>query len=368
MYVIEDALLNPFDIDPIEELPHNPMSVPNWTEYVYLFGYDEEARQGISVHIGREPTDTEIWRGTLGIFLPDGEQLLVAKYLGRDGSDRGPGAGPLQVRCITPMRTWMVEFNGLVQPVARNDIMTKTLQDSKVEVAKFCLVFEAAGPLWDLEKGIQQGTNQPSLVLDEESSEAKRAQLKTHHWEQICRIHGKISFRGKTTSIAGGGVRDHSHGPRDYGPIVGTSWINATFPSGKAIMAMGMRLRDREINLGYIFRGDGSPLEVVELLEQPFSVALDTPPGSVPADPMTDEETKHFRFVLQSSQGREIVEGELLHAMGTTYVSPNHELVGTDLTEIEGGAQLAECPARFLWDGETGIGVRERIARVVALR
>jgi hypothetical protein len=366
--MLEDTLLNPFEIDPVNELPHVAAPVANWTEYVYFFGYDDQARQGISVHVGREPTDTQIWRGTLGIFLPDADRLLVAKYVGRDGSDRGPGSGPLQVRCITPMRTWMVEFNGLVHPTSRSDIMTKVFEDSKAELAKFCLVFEAAAPFWDLERGTAQGTGQPNLVLDEETSETKRSQLKTAHWEQICRVSGEITFRGKTTRIEGGGVRDHSHGPRDYGPIVGSNWINALFPSGKAIMAMGMRLVGREINLGYIFRNDGSPLEVVKLIEQPFSVAEDTPARSLAADPLTDPKSKHFRFVLQSKKGREVIEGEILHAMGTTYVSPNHELVGTNLSLIKGGSQLAECPALFHWDGETGVGVRERIARIGALR
>jgi hypothetical protein len=77
--MLEDTLLNPFEIDPVNELPHVAAAVANWTEYVYFFGYDAKARQGISVHVGREPTDTRIWRGTLGIFLPDADQLLVAK-------------------------------------------------------------------------------------------------------------------------------------------------------------------------------------------------------------------------------------------------------------------------------------------------
>lgn len=135
--MLEDALLNPFGIDPVNELPHAAAPVANWTEYVYFFGYDDQALQGISVHVGREPTDTQIWRGTLGIFLPDADRLLVAKYVGRDGSDRGPGAGPLQVRCVTPMRTWMVEFNGLVHPISRNDVMTRCSRIRRRNSRKF---------------------------------------------------------------------------------------------------------------------------------------------------------------------------------------------------------------------------------------
>jgi hypothetical protein len=366
--MLDDKLLNPFGIDPADELPHAAQDVANWTEYVYFMGYDDRAHQGISVHIGREPTDTDIWRGTLGIFLPDGESLLVAKYLGRDGSDRGPGAGPLQVRCVTPFRTWMLEFNGLVHRVPRNQIMTQTFRDAKAEVASFCLIFEGAGPMWDLEQAVQRAGNVQSLVLDEEVSEAKRDKLKTHHWEQICRVHGHMTVGGETTQISGGGIRDHSHGPRDYGPIIGSNWINAVFPSGKVVMAMGMNLVGRSINIGYIFRGDGSPLELIEIVEQPPIVTEQTDPRSMPADPLADSRTRQVRIVLKSRKGEEVITGELLHAMGTTYVSPNHELVGTDLEQVQGGSQLAECPTRFHWDRESGVGVRERIARVGALR
>jgi len=366
--MIDDNVLNPFGVDPIDELPHRAVAVRNWTEYVYFFGYDGNARQGVSIHVGREPTDTDIWRGTLGVFLPDGDTLLVAKYLGRDGTDRGPGAGPLQVRCITPFRTWMVEFNGLAHAVSRHDIMTRTFQDARAELARFCLVFEAAGPFWDLEQGLKRHANLPTLLLDPGATDANREQLKTVHWEQICRVHGEISFRGQTTAIVGGGVRDHSYGPRDYGPIIGSNWINAVFPSGKVLMAMGTRLTGREINIGYVYRGNNQPIELLNVLEQPFAVSADTPERSLAADPLSEDSTRRFRFVLEGARGREVIEGEILHAMGTTYVSPNHELLGTDLSLVKEGSQLAECPARFVWNGETGIGVRERIARVGALR
>jgi hypothetical protein len=120
--------------------------------------------------------------------------------------------------------------------------------------------------------------------------------------------------------------------------------------------------------VGYVYRGDGKPLEVVKVLEHPFLSNVDTPPRSVPADPLEAGAERKFRYVFQSSRGREVIEGELLHAMGTSYISPNHEYVGTDLSHVQGGSQLAECPARFIWDGEVGLGVRERIVRMAALR
>lgn len=356
--------INPFNIDPREELMHAPQPVKNWTEYVYLFGYCLETKHGVSLHVGKEPTDPTLWRGTLGIFLDDGS-LMVAKYHGRDGSDRSAGSGPLKITCVEPFKTWTANFDGLVHRTTRQSIMTEVYKDSIAELAKFHLVFEGAAPMWDLENG----ADVPSLVLvDGEEAKGKGHTHKTNHWEQLCRVRGELSYGGKTIQLNGGGVRDHSYGPRDYWPLVGSLWINAVFPSGKAIMLMTTHVTGFSFMVGYIYRGGNEPLEVVKVLEHPFLSNVDTPDNSVPADPLEDGAVRKSQFVFQSKKGKETIECELLTGMATSYVSPNHELLGTDLTRLTDGSQLAECPARFVWDGEVGVGVRERIVRMAALR
>src|SRR5450631_214271 len=119
---VDNALLNPFDVDPTEEYMHTPQRMPNWTEYCYFYGGDALTDFGVSIHIGRDCDDPTIFRGSMAIFLPDGE-MLVAMYRGRDVSKYGPGAGPLRVRCVEPMRVWMAEFDGLVHRVQRSLFM-----------------------------------------------------------------------------------------------------------------------------------------------------------------------------------------------------------------------------------------------------
>jgi hypothetical protein len=366
MAMLSDAIINPFHVDPRDELMHaDPVPpVKHWTEYVYLFGYCLTSAHGISLHIGKESTDTSVWRGTMGIFLPDGG-LLVAKYHGRDGNQRSAGAGPLKVTCIEPFRTWVAEFDGLAHRTTREKICTEVYQDCVAEMARFQVVFSATAPMWDLEKG----ADFPSLVLvDGEQAHGKNEKNKTHHWEQLVTARGSISYAGKTITINGGGVRDHSFGPRDYWPLVANLWINAVFPSGKAIMLMTTHVTGFSFMVGYVYRGDGTSLEVVTIIEHPFLTNKDTPPRSVPADPLETGAERRFRYVFEGSRGREVIEGELLHAMATSYISPNHEFVGTALDRVNDGSQLAECPARFVWDGEVGVGVRERIVRMAALR
>ena len=266
--MLTDDLLNPFNIDRADELMHEAQPVKHWTEYVYLLGYCLETGHGISLHVGKEPTDTTVWRGTLGIFLDDGD-LLVAKYHGRDGNERCAGSGPLKVTCVEPMRTWVADFDGLVHRCTRKQITTEVARDSISEMASFHIVFQAAAPMWDLEAG----ADVPSLVLVKgEEATTKNHANKTHHWEQLCTARGEIKYGGKTVSINGGGVRDHSHGPRDYWPLVGNLWINAVFPSGKAIMLMTTHVTGFSFMVGYIWRNDGTPLEVVKVLEHPIPV------------------------------------------------------------------------------------------------
>jgi hypothetical protein len=104
------------------------------------------------------------------------------------------------------------------------------------------------------------------------------------------------------------------------------------------------------------------------LLEYPFVADLDTPHRSIAADPLADASVRKFGMVIQTKRGQEEITGEILHAMGTTYLKPNFELVGTDIARIKGGSQLAECPAVFKWDGEIGMGMTERIAMMEHLR
>jgi hypothetical protein len=362
--MIDERLINPFKVPTEEELPHVTNGTTNWTEYCYFLGYCGQSRTGATIHIGRHSIDTRIWRGTLGIYLPDGD-LLVAKYFGRDGSDRGPGAGPLQVRCIEPMRLWSVEFDGLAERVTRPAIMNAVHKDSPAELARFYLLFEAAAPLWDL--GRSNMAQQMILITDEKVSIGQK-ESHLHHWEQICWVRGEVSVGGKTYPVNGTGVRDHSHGPRDYTAILGNHWLNVVFPSGKAMMLQATRVGDNFIRGGYIFRNDGSPLEVVKLLEHPFVGDKDTAHKSIAADPLTDPRCKSLGWVIQTKRGKEEITGELLHAMGTTYLKPNYELVGTDIARVNGGSQLSESPCVYKWDGETGLGMAERITLMEHLR
>jgi hypothetical protein len=242
-----------------------------WTEFCFFFACDPDAGAGISIHAGREPEDPSIWRVTIGVILPGGRELLIAKRSGRNGDRRGAGAAGFKASCIEPMRLWTVGYDGTMIRCSREDLCRCAAVDDVGELAAFALSFEAAAPLWDLRK---QMAGQSWAA---------------GHWEQICRVRGEIQVGGRRLEIRNGfGVRDHSHGPRDYAGVLGNFWVNALFDDGRAVMLQHpvSEKLSSEIRHGYVYWNDGSPLEVVELLDASAVCVADTPDGHEAADPL----------------------------------------------------------------------------------
>jgi hypothetical protein len=361
---VPDSLLNPYLVEPSEEYMHDPAPVANWTEYCYFYGGDTDSDYGVSVHIGRDCDDTSIFRGSMAIFLPDGE-MLVAMYRGRDGTRFGPGAGPLKVQCLEPMRLWMAEFDGLVHRVQRARLMNEAAYDAPTEVARFRVFFEAASPIWDLEKA---GIAKSMVLVAGADPATAHSSKRSHHWQQVGRSRGEITVAGKTRTIRGAAMRDHSYGARDYASIHGGAWFNGVFPDGTAFMAMATRIGSNFIRGGFIFRGDGSALQGIRLLQHPPVGDADTPANSYVADIMMDPQWKSFTIVLATAQSNETIEVETRHGIPVTYFSPAYEILGTDFSRVAGGSQMSECPARFRWRGMNGTGMIERIACIKHLR
>jgi hypothetical protein len=348
--MVNDSLLNPFNADPEDEFPQKPHAVANWTEFYLNFIYDPINELGVWAHIGRHRQDSSIWRATINIYLPHGE-LLVAKYYGRDGHSRGPGAGPFVMSCIEPMRLWEVKFDGIMRRSFRSQVTQGLTPDQEGQLVKFHLFLQAASPF---------ATHPKDLMADQSWAH--------FHTEQVCIGYGEFTIRGKTTAVRGVGARDHSAGPRDYTPIEGDMWLMGAFPSGKCILAQHVRLQGnpKDLRLAYVFHGDGSPLQLVELIRSPIEDDFNAPPGTVPADPM-EESCRNYSLGIQSPRGYETIEGEILHSAVVTAFSPFHELIGTDFDRMSAN-QLCESPTRLVWNGEVGYGLRERGLRVSQLR
>jgi hypothetical protein len=346
--MITDDLVNPFGHSPESDLPHPIQRIPKWTEHYFFYGYDPAAQFGMCVHVGRLPETPHLWRSVLQMYLP-GEDLLVAKTFG-EGNARGPIAGPMRITCIEPFKLWTVEFDGPAFPTKRSVLTHEVLRDGPTEPARFFMVFQAAGPLHALQTGKELTSGMSAASF---------------HTSQVLHMRGEAEFRGRRVSLNGMGVRDHSAGPRDYGPVFGDIWFHGLFPSGKVVHVAHVAFAGFDYKSGYIYYGDGSPLEPVTPIELPHVHKEGDGTAYIDADPVAGAD-RTFRIVLDTSRGQQVIEGELLHTHAITYMSPMEELMGTAL-DWSGVVQMCEAPARVRCNDEEGFGLRERVARTEAL-
>jgi hypothetical protein len=345
---LDNDLINPHGLSDAMDMPHQPVGIPNWTEHYVFFSYDDVNQFGIFLHIGRVPQRPEVWRSVLEVYLP-GEELLVLKTYGH-GDARGPGAGAVKATCIDPFRLWTVDFDGFAYSTNRKALTHDILRDGPAEHVKFHMVFDVAGPFHTLTPGKELTSGMT---------------VASFHSSQVMHMRGYAQYRGKEISLSGVGVRDHSDGPRDYGPVYGDTWCHALFPSGKVVHIQEVAFENHVYQSGYIFRGDGSAMETVELLEVPQACNRNTPRNSIDPDPLNGPDRK-FRAVIKTKAGAEILEGDLLHCHAITYFAVMEEFIGTAL-DRDAGIQMCDAPMRVRCGGEVGLGLRERAARTECL-
>lgn len=355
--MIPAEISNPFNIDPRLEFPHPVQAVERWTEYCYFFAYDPAHDVGISIHIGRLAWDLSMWRGILYVFLPDGD-LLAHKYAGRDGHERGLGAGPFKASCIEPLQLWTLEFDGALQRTSYATLAREVMRDAPDEHVKFHIVMDAAAPLFSVD------------IVEGRGAHAH------HHHEQISRIRGELTCLGKRLQLEGVGARDHSSGPRDYSPLVGAFWAQLLFPSGKVVhvavvskKTSGQR-QEHELSggrRGYIYWGDGTPLEMIEVVSSPEVCQENTPAGSLSSNVMQDERLRRFELVLLTSRGVQRLFVERFRAVASTYIPASDEVAGTDLRRQD-AFQQSKTVMRAEWNGEVGYGMSDNLVGVKYLR
>jgi hypothetical protein len=344
--MLTDDILNPRGSDPSFEFPHTVNTgAADWTEFYFFFAYDPKAETGINIHMGRESAARHVWRAVISVFLPGGELLVVRSYGAADGP-RGPTVGPLSVRCVEPLRLWSVDFDGFAEPTTRSRIVREPHRDAAAERVQFQLLFEAAAPLWDPHPA------------------ARTEQIFSAHFEQICRVRGRLQARGRSVDFSGAGVRDHSSGCRNYSHIHGHFWINGLFSDGSAFMAQHAAMTERDVKSAYLFRPDGGPLTEGRLSEGPYVADANAPPGSVERDPLGG---KPQRISIEVRGQREVIEAEIIHCTAATLRAPSEEYLGTD-TEDPTALQFVDAVARFVWNDRVGYGVFEKSARARTLR
>lgn len=299
-----------------------------WCEnYAFVAG-DPRAQISLIMCTGCQPFDTSLWHELLVVGLPGG-RTLAWKSAGRGGAENGPGAALGRWRCERPGSRWRYRFDGFGRLVDTVGLAGGPLVDGPWTRAELELVFEAAGPAWNL--------SHDNLEHAWEHS----------HYEQLGRVTGTVTVDGKEWAFDGTGHRDHSRGPRDFASVLDHAWVDCLFGSGRFFALYRMRLPGGADGVAAACVGDATSITQATVIEMPL---------------LDEDAASHegYRIVLETEQGHHTIEAEIVAPLGTTsYMTPNWMTLGAgtapEVTQI-----VFDGATRFTWDGEDGYGHTQR--------
>ncbi len=258
-----------------------------------------------------------------------------------DGKPRILGAGPLSFEMVEPFGRWRMRIDGEVHATS-------------VE-AQMSGQFPGQGPLLPLWAEIDLVAAAPPWMNGDLVPDAKwilenheEGDLMGHPWrfEQLCRASGTLSVGDTTYAVNGSGNRIRRQGIRRAASLWGHAWQAATFPSGKGFAYITYPQRPDKpptLNEGHVFLGGGE-LVPARVVDPPWLSSLAANGQDV-------------------SFGMEAVDGTTFEITGRTEVSTFMVMP----KELAGGLQLQQAVCRYVWDGESALGMIERSVAPEAL-
>ncbi|MQY29216.1 DUF7064 domain-containing protein [Nocardia aurantia] len=218
-------------IGPEHEFRHVPDDTSAYNESTYYnFASAESGVVGwvrVAVQQNRSAAQTSVL-----IFLPEGRTLVA---FGRE-TDPVPDAftaGSLTIDIDEPHRRQRITFAGPMSvfddPRALADPGPALRGAPRVQVR---LELSVTGA------GVSFGTSgdDPDRVVEKS--------LALGHYEQFTRLEGTLRVDDRSIAVRGGGLRDHSWGPRDWSGLRYHRWITAVLGDGEAVMALEVGRQD----------------------------------------------------------------------------------------------------------------------------
>ncbi|WP_155981236.1 hypothetical protein [Nocardia sp. BMG111209] len=218
-------------IDPQHEFRHRPDGSANYNESTY-YNFASASTGIVGWVRAAVQQNRSAAQSTALIFLPDGRTLAAFEKAAAIPPDAFE-VGSLAIEIDEPHARQRLTFTGdmseFTEPRALSDPGAALRAAPKVGVA---LRFEVAGD------GMSFGTdgNDPAHVLEDS--------LAVGHYEQFVRVGGELRVGDRSYPMAGGGLRDHSWGPREWSGLRYHRWVTAILDDGSAVMALEVSRHD----------------------------------------------------------------------------------------------------------------------------
>ncbi len=220
-------------MDPIgadHEFPHAPDTDPAYNESSY-YNF-ASAGSGVVgwLRVAIQPNRPSA-QATALVFLPTGQTLFSFERVPSAHEGR-LAVGGVGIEVIDPHRRQRITFDGSIAVFDDPRVLAEpgALRAAAREDASIDLSVAA--------NGIPFGADgaDPDHALEET--------MAVGHYEQFVRLEGAVRVRDRTFDIRGGGLRDHSWGPRDWSGPLNYRWVTATFDDGSALMTLEVAQRD----------------------------------------------------------------------------------------------------------------------------
>jgi hypothetical protein len=322
-----DPIVRPAWLSEEDELPHPPPDTALWCENYLAYAYAPASQIGVYVHMCHRGGPPELWDEKFVVALPD-DRFLLAKSFSRGFSDQGPATAGVTMRCREPFRIWTLSFHGAARLISGEELRSSPLTDGLHTPVELELTCRAFGPAYDF--GAEK--------LDQSWG--------TGHYEQAHRVGGELTVGGRTFSLEGTGLRDHSWGTRDYAQIGSTIWVHGQFPrSGRSFMAVQVSGRPPRKPFAYAVSSDGRSV-------LPAAAQGLRPPAD------RAQAGEKYTFDLVTAEGTSRVRAEILKSIDMAFIGPSEIGLGTHHGADVNHAYL-ESFTRFEWDGEVGYGATD---------
>nr|BFE37363.1 hypothetical protein GCM10010200_096140 [Actinomadura rugatobispora] len=218
-------------IAPLHEYRHPPDRTPSYNESTY-YNFTSPGSGVVGwLRIAVQP-NRPAGQATALIFLPEGRTLLAFHRVEQTTADT-LAVGPIAIEIDEPHRRQRLTFDGPVSVFPEPRVLSDpgpAFRAAPLVGARIDLTVTGNGDSF--------GTSgeDPANILERS--------MALGHYEQFIQLAGSLRVDGEEHQIQGGGLRDHSWGPRDWAGPRFYRWISASFDDGSAVMGLQVAQAD----------------------------------------------------------------------------------------------------------------------------
>ena len=309
----------------------------NWNESFYFNFMDPRNRIGGWTRIGILPNqETDI--GAMMLYA-GGSRILATFQGGRTAAEgKKFSLGDLDYLRLEPLKKWQLVYSGDMFDIDDSrklpELNLETLKLQNVEVD---LVFEGVAPCFNFMNANSRALAEMIVGAGTRLKDLRDvSKISSHHYEQAGRINGTIKIGNREISFSGGGIRDHSWGPRDWAAPRLWRWLSCHFDEELSFNLTRIAITSVDVFNGFLTRdGVNYPLRRAALESE------------LEEDGVTQ---KSLRFWFEDVGGEIIeVNGEVLTVIPILLESEGHRtLVNEALTEYRCGDKVGYGISEYL--------------------